>query len=176
VFKFCNGRGTAEQGIKEGKQAVKWTKLSCRTFRDNQARLQLFALAYNLGNFLWRLAMPKAAALVSDDVAGEADQNRDEGDTALKVRDVSTRRGRRHAKLVCRHLRPHCATGAAAAVGHVTPQQIKEKNTRFTKEKDCADREIDAGNHSGWSLDLVFVRARAERESEIRQEFSVRST
>ena len=33
--------------------------LSCRTFRDNQACLQLFALAYNLGNFLRRLALPK---------------------------------------------------------------------------------------------------------------------
>jgi hypothetical protein len=59
VVKFYNGRGTAEQWIKEGKNAVKWTKLSCRTFRDNQARLQLFALAYNLGNFLRRLALPK---------------------------------------------------------------------------------------------------------------------
>ncbi|MCH9653202.1 MAG: transposase, partial [Planctomycetes bacterium] len=27
--------------------------------KDNQARLQLFALAYNLGNFLRRLALPK---------------------------------------------------------------------------------------------------------------------
>ena len=59
VVKFYNGRGTAEQWIKEGKHAVKWTKLSCRTFKDNQARLQLFALAYNLGNFLRRLALPK---------------------------------------------------------------------------------------------------------------------
>lgn len=38
--------------------AVKWTKLSCRTFKDNQTRLQLFALAYNLANFLRRLALP----------------------------------------------------------------------------------------------------------------------
>jgi hypothetical protein len=37
---FDNGRGTAEQWIKEGKNAVKWTKLSCRMFKDNQARLQ----------------------------------------------------------------------------------------------------------------------------------------
>ena len=59
VVKFYNGRGTAEQWIKEGKNAVKWTKLSCRTFKDYQARLQLFALAYNLGNFLRRLALPK---------------------------------------------------------------------------------------------------------------------
>ena len=60
VVKFYNGRGTAEQWIKEGKNAVKWTKLSCRTFKDNQTRLQLFALAYNLGNFLRRLALPKS--------------------------------------------------------------------------------------------------------------------
>ena len=58
VVKFYNGRGTAEQWIKEGKNAVKWTKLSCRTFKDNQTRLQLFALAYNLANFLRRLALP----------------------------------------------------------------------------------------------------------------------
>ncbi len=50
VVKFYNGRGTAEQWIKEGKYAVKWTRLSCRNFKDNQTRLQLFALAYNLGN------------------------------------------------------------------------------------------------------------------------------
>jgi hypothetical protein len=55
---FYNGRGTAEQWIKEGKNAVKWTRLSCHDFADNQVRLQLFALAYNLGNFLRRLALP----------------------------------------------------------------------------------------------------------------------
>jgi hypothetical protein len=55
---FYNGRGTAEQWIKEGKNALKWTRLSCHDFADNQVRLQLFALAYNLGNFLRRLALP----------------------------------------------------------------------------------------------------------------------
>jgi hypothetical protein len=60
VVHFYNQRGTAEQWIKEGKYAVKWTRLSCRNFRDNQARLQLFALAYNLGNFLRRLALPRS--------------------------------------------------------------------------------------------------------------------
>ena len=60
VVKFCNGRGTAEQWIKEGKNAVKWTRLSCHDFVDNQVRLQLFALAYNLGNFLRRLALPRS--------------------------------------------------------------------------------------------------------------------
>jgi hypothetical protein len=59
VVRFYNQRGTAEQWIKEGKYAVKWTRLSCHDFRDNQVRLQLFALAYNLGNFLRRLALPQ---------------------------------------------------------------------------------------------------------------------
>jgi len=48
VVRFYNRRGTAEQWIKEGKNAVKWTRLSCHDFADNQVRLQLFALAYNL--------------------------------------------------------------------------------------------------------------------------------
>ena len=62
VSKFYNGRGTAEQWIKEGKQALHWTRLSCRTFRDNAVRLQLFALAYNLANFLRSLALPREVA------------------------------------------------------------------------------------------------------------------
>jgi hypothetical protein len=60
VVKFYHGRGTAEQWIKEGKNAVKRTRLSYHDFVDNQVRLQLFALAYNLGNFLRRLALPRA--------------------------------------------------------------------------------------------------------------------
>jgi hypothetical protein len=60
VVRFYNGRGTAEQWIKEGKNAVKWTRLSCHDFVDNQVRLQLFALAYNLGNFLRQLALPRS--------------------------------------------------------------------------------------------------------------------
>jgi len=60
VVKFYNGRGTAEQWIKEGKNALRWTRLSCHDFVDNQVRLQLFALAYNLGNFLRRLALPRS--------------------------------------------------------------------------------------------------------------------
>ncbi len=59
VSKFYNGRGTAEQWIKEGKQALRWTRLSCHAFRDNAVRLQLHALAYNLANFLRSLALPK---------------------------------------------------------------------------------------------------------------------
>jgi hypothetical protein len=52
-------RGWFEQYIKEGKNAIKWTRLSCRTFVANAVRLQLHTLAYNLGNFMRTLAMPK---------------------------------------------------------------------------------------------------------------------
>ena len=59
VVAFYNHRGTAEQHIKEGKNAINWTRLSCRKFRNNAVRLQLHALAYNLGNFMRTLALPK---------------------------------------------------------------------------------------------------------------------
>ena len=49
VVRFYNKRGTAEQWIKEGKQATHWTRLSCHRFRANEVRLQLSVL----GN-LWR--------------------------------------------------------------------------------------------------------------------------
>ena len=59
VVEFYNKRGTCEQWIKEGKGAIRWTRLSCRSFAGNAARLQLHALAYNLGNFLRTLATPE---------------------------------------------------------------------------------------------------------------------
>ncbi len=61
IVGFYNHRGTCEQYIKEGKSAIKWTRLSCRSFAANAVRLQLHALAYNLGNFMRTLAMPKTA-------------------------------------------------------------------------------------------------------------------
>ena len=56
-----NHRGTCEQYIKGGKDAVKWTRPSCRSFAAYAIRLQLQALAYNLGNFMRTLAMRKTA-------------------------------------------------------------------------------------------------------------------
>jgi len=58
VTLFYNRRGTAEQHIKEGKNAIVWTRLSCRRIAANAVRLQLHALAYNLANFLRTLTLP----------------------------------------------------------------------------------------------------------------------
>jgi hypothetical protein len=55
---FYNQRGTAEQYIEEGENAINWTRLSCHGFRNNEGRLQLHVLAYNMGNFLRTLALP----------------------------------------------------------------------------------------------------------------------
>ncbi len=59
VVRFYNKRGTAEQWIKEGKQAVKMTRLSCHRFRANEVRLWLSVIAYNLGNLWRRLLLPQ---------------------------------------------------------------------------------------------------------------------
>ena len=59
VVRFYNKRGMAEQWIKEGKQALTMTRLSCHCFRANEVRLWLSLIAYNLGNVWRRLALPK---------------------------------------------------------------------------------------------------------------------
>ena len=59
VVRFYNKRGTAEQWIKEGKQAVKMMRLSCHRFRSNEVRLWLTIIAYNLGNLWRRLVLPQ---------------------------------------------------------------------------------------------------------------------
>jgi hypothetical protein len=60
-FLHYDQRGTAEHYIKEGNNAIKWTRLSCRTFAANAIRLQLHVLAYNLDNLMRPLEMPKTA-------------------------------------------------------------------------------------------------------------------
>ena len=62
VVQFYNKRATAEQYIKEGKVALTWTRLSCTRFMSNKVRLALFVLAYNLGNFMRRFALPREVA------------------------------------------------------------------------------------------------------------------
>jgi Transposase DDE domain group 1 len=60
VVRFYNKRGTAEQWIKESKQAMKLTRLSSHRFRANEVRLWLSLIAYNLGNLWRRLVLPAA--------------------------------------------------------------------------------------------------------------------
>jgi len=62
IIRFCNQRGTAEQHIKEGEPAINWTRLSCKGKAQNEVRLQLHALACNLGVVLQGAELPEEMA------------------------------------------------------------------------------------------------------------------
>jgi hypothetical protein len=65
VLRFYNKRGTARQWIKEGKQAVAMTRLSCHRFCSNEVWLWLSVITYNVGNLWRRLALPSPVAIWS---------------------------------------------------------------------------------------------------------------
>ena len=84
VVRFYNKRGTAEQWIKEGKQAVKMTRLSCHRFRSNEVRLWLSLIAYNLGNLWRRLVLPKKI----ENCVHEPQEAQTEPETGLRLPDL----------------------------------------------------------------------------------------
>ena len=94
VVRFYNGRGTAEQWIKEGKYALNWTRLSCHRFVANRVRLSLFILAYNLGKLPSPVMSAQGGqALVAAERAGQADQDGRPSGAALPSIDLSVVRG-----------------------------------------------------------------------------------
>ena len=98
IIQFYNQRGTAEQHIKEGKQAINWTRLSCKGKEQNEVRLQLHALAYNLGVFLQGTDLPEEMA--------------DWSLTSLQSRLIKTgARVVRHARAITFQLAEVAATG-----------------------------------------------------------------
>lgn len=62
IIWFYNQRGTAEQYIKERKQAINSTRSSCRRMAQNEVRLQPHAQAYYLGVFLQKADLPEEVA------------------------------------------------------------------------------------------------------------------
>src|ERR1700704_1479666 len=111
VVAFYNKRGTCEQWIKEGKGAIKWTRLSCRSFAANAVRLQLHALAYNLGNFLRTLATPEPIKEWS--LTSLKEKLIKIGAKIVSCR-VSDGRSRHSQKSLCRHSADDRGTAAAA--------------------------------------------------------------
>ena len=104
VVRFYNQRGTPEQWIKEGKQAVALTRLSCHRFRANQVRLWLSVLAYNLGNLWRRLALPKGdRQLVANQSAAASGQDRWALDKARPLLLATARGESPDAAAVWRH-------------------------------------------------------------------------
>ncbi len=114
VVAFYNQRGTAEQWIKEGKGAIKWTRLSCRSFAANAVRLQLRALAYNLGNVLRTLATLepiKDWSLTS--LKEKLIKINRQGRSPRAHRCLPDGRGRHPENSVRRHPSAHCRAAAA---------------------------------------------------------------
>src|SRR5262245_30217827 len=113
VVAFYNKRGTAEQWIKEGKDAIKWTRLSCRTFAANAvrtscARLQPRQLPTHVGD------AGADQGLVADESEGKADQDRREGREPRPLCRLPDSRGRHPTANVPGDSAAHRGTAAAA--------------------------------------------------------------
>jgi Transposase DDE domain group 1 len=77
MVRFYNKRGTAEQWIKESKQAVALTRLSCHRFRANEVRLWLSLIAYNLGKLVAPAGVARAdRKVVANQLAATVGQDR----------------------------------------------------------------------------------------------------
>jgi hypothetical protein len=138
VVAFYNKRGTCEQWIKEGKGAIKWTRLS-RSFAANAVRLQLHALAYNLGNFLRTLATPEPIKdWTLTILKREAHQDRREGRQPRLLCRLPDGRGRHPQNSVRRY--PTAGLGAAAATGgRIDVKRLLVLRPIKTKGEVCLD-------------------------------------
>jgi Transposase DDE domain group 1 len=101
VIGFYNQRGTAEQWIKEGKNAMKWTWLSCCTFVANAvsasascAGLQSPQLRADTG------IAGRSQTLVADQPARKARQDRRKDRHTRVLRDLPNGGGRRAEPVV----------------------------------------------------------------------------
>ena len=77
VVAFYNHRGMAEQHIKEGKNAINWTRLSCRKFRNNAVSAPASRPGLQSGQLHEDTGFAEGGgALVDDDVARQAGEDR----------------------------------------------------------------------------------------------------
>jgi Transposase DDE domain group 1 len=116
MVRFYNKRGTAEQWIKESKQAVAMTRLSCHRFRANEVRLWLSMIAYNLGNLCRRLVFASTGRqLVADQPAAAVGQDRRSIDQTRALLLAPAGGEPSYTRAVCRHAAED--RGAAVAGG-----------------------------------------------------------
>ena len=127
VVTFYNKRGTCEQWIKEGKGAVKWTRLSCRTFAANAVRLQSCA---RLQSRQFPAHAGDAGAdqgLVANEPEGETDQDRREGRQPRTLCRLSDGRGRHPTANVPGDFAVDCGTTAAVT----TSARVRRRSSRI---------------------------------------------
>jgi Transposase DDE domain group 1 len=114
VVRFYNKRGTAEQWIKESKQAVSMTRLSCHRFRANEVRLWLSVIAYNLGAAAG--AADSGRHLVADQLAAAVGEDRRTVDKARTLLLVAASGESPDAPAVCRHAAKDHAAACAGGI------------------------------------------------------------
>ena len=168
VVRFYNKRDTAEQWIKEGKQATNWTRLSCHRFRANEVRLQLSVLAYNLGE---PMAEARAAAtdqeLVADELATSADQDRRSAAQARTVLLAATGGGASQPEAVRRDagedLGATCAGRLTRRAQSSRNGEVAERQGRSGVGRGAAGaaERLDQTRSEGWTGE----ERRFERES-----------
>src|SRR5215813_10972436 len=116
VVAFYNKRGTCEQWIKEGKGAIKWTRLSCRTFAAKRGAAPASCTRLQPRQFPAHAGDAGAdQGLVADDLEGQADQDRREGGEPRPLCYLPDGRGRHRTANVPGDFAADRGTTAAAA-------------------------------------------------------------
>jgi hypothetical protein len=148
IVQFYNPRGTAEQHIKEGKQAFRWIRLSCQRFRDNELRLQLRALAFTFG---LRPALHCAARgsdrLLAEQPPTQADQDRGPYLASRPRHLLPAGRGRGHGADGARHVCGDPPTASAsiihvAAIPHQTKRKRQDSAVRSAEQRGRGRRKM----------------------------------
>lgn len=134
IVAFYNQRGTCEQYIKEGKNAIKWTRLVMPDLRCQRgappapcARLQPRQFHADAGD------TEDGGAVVADQPAREAGQDRRESRAPRALCDLPDGRGRGAAADVCRHTvadRPAAGSARAGMNGVKNNASCKRRQRR----------------------------------------------
>jgi Transposase DDE domain group 1 len=141
IVALYNQRGTCEQYIKEGKNAIKWTRLSCRTFAATAVASNSTFLPTTSATSCGRWRSPRWQNRVADQPTGEADQDGREGRQPRALRDIPDGRGRSALRDVRRNPladRPVASTAGTSVT--VRRRQMRETTT--------AEARLDAGKNS----------------------------
>ena len=102
---FYNHRGTAEQYIKEGKYAIKWTRLSCSKFRNKRGSAPVSRPGLQSGQLHADACIAEGGGtLVADHATGKAGEDRAQSCPPWPLCHVPTGRGRRVENLVPENL------------------------------------------------------------------------
>ena len=121
VVRFYNKRGTAEQWIKEGKQATHWTRLSCHRFRSQRSAVATERAGLQPGQSLAAAGASAAnQELVADELATQVDEDRRSAGQARAVLLALIGGGTSEPAAVRRHAAQDL--GAAAAEWVALPE------------------------------------------------------